>query len=295
MTSVFTLFFFISQELGLSHAAMPAPPSSSSSSTRRPEPGAPSSSRAPPPGAPASSNPTGPAGSRSAKGSGPPPAPSSGARSRAPSGASGPANEGLVAGPRARSQSNVGAKLLKKRQSIAYSQHPALFATADGAEAPAVPSLPQGIASSGGTSTGSRSNGPPRLGGAAGPPSTTRAGEPRGQSEAAPSRQPSARSAPPPVVRTEAEKQLLASGLDVDQLASDAFKPEDCELMSCGASNGGNRSDRCVLNPPAVLKQNLPSSRANGDVQMADLRKFKAELDTATKVTETGLQRSVFE
>ncbi|POY72542.1 hypothetical protein BMF94_4368 [Rhodotorula taiwanensis] len=250
---------------------MPAPPSSSSSSTRRPEPGAPSSSRAPPPGAPASSNPTGPAGSRSAKGSGPPPAPSSGARSRAPSGASGPANEGLVVGPRARSQSNVGAKLLKKRQSIAYSQHPALFATADGAEAPAVPSLPQGIASSGGTSTGSRSNGPPRLGGAAGPPSTTRAGEPRGQSEAAPSRQPSARSAPPPVVRTEAEKQLLASGLDVDQLASDAFKPED------------------------FLKQNLPSSRANGDVQMADLRKFKAELDTATKVTETGLQRSVFD
>lgn len=46
---------------------------------------------------------------------------------------------------------------------------------------------------------------------------------------------------------------------------------------------------------PTVLKQKLPSSRANGEMQMADLRKFKSELDGATKITETGLQKSVFE
>lgn len=72
-------------------------------------------------------------------------------------------------------------------------------------------------------------------------------------------------------MRTDAEKQLLAKGLDVDQLASDSFKPED------------------------FLKQNLPSSRTDGDVQMSDLRRFKGDLESASKTIEGGLQRSVFD
>ncbi|BGP54222.1 hypothetical protein JCM8202_001355 [Rhodotorula sphaerocarpa] len=221
----------------------PAPDGNGAASTRAPPasasaPSASGSSRS-------ASGAPGPA-TRPPKNRPPPPAPSSGAAGAGAGGA------------RPRSQSNVGARLLKKRQSVAYSQHPALFATdgAPGSEggAPAVPALPPGMTASGAERTG----GPSTAGQGSGPEGAAGlAGKPTKQ-------------APPPI-RTEAEKQLIASGLDVDQLASDAFKPED------------------------FLKQNLPSSRANGEMQMADLRKFKSELDGATKITETGLQKSVFD
>lgn len=76
-----------------------------------------------------------------------------------------------------------------------------------------MPALPPGMTASGAERTG----GPSTAGQGSGPEGAAGlAGKPTKQ-------------APPPI-RTEAEKQLIASGLDVDQLASDAFKPEDCEL-----------------------------------------------------------------
>lgn len=37
-------------------------------------------------------------------------------------------------------------------------------------------------------------------------------------------------------LRGEGENQLLATGLDVDELASEGFKPEDCEWLSVGTA-----------------------------------------------------------
>ncbi|GAA5968117.1 hypothetical protein JCM8115_001745 [Rhodotorula mucilaginosa] len=243
---------------------MPAPPLASSS--RPQDAGSSSSSRAPPA---ASSNQVGFAAStaRPAKSSQPPPAPSSGARSRAPSSASGGGGGGGGPTTRPRAQSNVGAKLLKKRQSVAYNQHPGLFATADGQAPypPAVPAIPQGLATAGGPASSSSAAPPRPLAPASEGPSADHHHEPSSNKSSG------SRQAPAPVVRTDAEKQLLAKGLDVDQLASDSFKPED------------------------FLKQNLPSSRADGDIQMPDLRRFKGDLESASKTIEGGLQRSVFD
>ncbi|GAA5976546.1 hypothetical protein JCM10908_005539 [Rhodotorula pacifica] len=250
---------------------MPAPPLASSS--RLQDPNTSSSSRAPPA---ASSNQASNSSSqaRPTKSSQPPPAPSSGARLRAPPGANG--SEGGAgsgsggATARPRSQSNVGAKLLKKRQSVAYNQHPALFATADGQAPhlpPAVPALPPGLAAGAAVPSSAGSSRPT---GSAGPVPSAGGAVPS-ERDAAPSAKNTARPGPPAVVRSDAEKQLLAKGFDVDQLASDGFKPED------------------------FLKQNLPSSRADGDVQMSDLRRFKGDLDNASKVIEGGLQRSVYD
>ncbi|TKA57432.1 hypothetical protein B0A53_00661 [Rhodotorula sp. CCFEE 5036] len=242
---------------------MPAPPLVSSS--RPQDAGSSSSSRAPPQAA--SSNQVGSAAStaRPAKSSQPPPAPSSGARSRAPSSASGGGGGGGGTTTRPRAQSNVGAKLLKKRQSVAYNQHPGLFATADGQAPypPSVPAIPQGLATAGGPASSSSAAPPPPLAPANEGPSD--------HHETSSNKSSGSRQAPAPVVRTDAEKQLLAKGLDVDQLASDSFKPED------------------------FLKQNLPSSRADGDIQMPDLRRFKGDLENASKTIEGGLQRSVFD
>lgn len=202
---------------------MPAPPLASSS--RSQDAGSSSSSRAPPA---ASSNQAGSAAApgRPAKSSQPPPAPSSGARSRAPSSASGGGGGGGGGGPttRPRAQSNVGAKLLKKRQSVAYNQHPGLFATADGQVTypPAVPAIPQGLATTAGPASSS-SAGPPR------PLAAANEAPPDHQHASSSNKSSTSRQAPAPVVRTDAEKQLLAKGLDVDQLASDSFKPEDCK------------------------------------------------------------------
>ncbi|GAA5868987.1 hypothetical protein JCM3774_002441 [Rhodotorula dairenensis] len=239
------------------------------SSSRLQDAGGSSSSRAPPA---ASSNQVGSSASttRPAKSSEPPPAPSSGARSRAPSSASGGGGGGGGgATARPRSQSNVGAKLLKKRQSVAYDRHPALFATGDGQPpaVPAVPALPPGPAA--GLAAPSSSGPPSRtLAPTSGAPLSSATTADRHATTSAKS---NAKQAPAPVVRTDAEKQLLAKGLDVDQLASDSFKPED------------------------FLKQNLPSSRADGDIQMSDLRRFKGDLESASKTIEGGLQRSVFD
>lgn len=134
--------------------------------------------------------------------SGPPPSRSAGAATARPG-----AREANNT-PQARPQSNVGAKLLKKRQSVSYQQ-----AVADGLPVrqqgaiPAMPSLPTGMAGVGvaGASGVGAGGG---LGGGAG--SGLKLGAhltPRG----------------------EGENQLVATGLDVDQLASEAFKPEDCE------------------------------------------------------------------
>lgn len=38
--------------------------------------------------------------------------------------------------------------------------------------------------------------------------------------------------------RTQGENQLLATGLDVDQLASEGFKPEDCEISAFPIERG---------------------------------------------------------
>jgi hypothetical protein len=205
--------------------SMPAPPLASSS--RPQDAGSSSSSRAPPA---ASSNQVGFAAStaRPAKSSQPPPAPSSGARSRAPSSASGGGGGGGGPTTRPRAQSNVGAKLLKKRQSVAYNQHPGLFATADGQAPypPAVPAIPQGLATAGGPASSSSAAPPRPLAPASEGPSADHHHEPSSNKSSG------SRQAPAPVVRTDAEKQLLAKGLDVDQLASDSFKPEDCKTCS---------------------------------------------------------------
>ncbi|GAA6058631.1 hypothetical protein JCM10212_004042 [Sporobolomyces blumeae] len=155
-----------------------------------------------------------------------------------------------------RPQSNVGARLLKKRQSVAY--HPTPGPGAGGAgPVPAVPALPtipsgSGFPSGLGTSTqstgqGSKaSTGQPQLGGPGPSPSQ-------------------------PLPRTAAESQILATGLDVDQLSSDGFKPED------------------------FLKASLPGgSTEQGAARMEDLRKLKGQVESAMKVTESELQRSVF-
>lgn len=268
----------------VSHAAtesMPAPPPASSS--RSQDAGSSSSSRAPPA---ASSNQVGSAAptARPAKSSQPLLAPSSGARSRAPSSASGGGGGGPTTRPRA--QSNVGAKLLKKRQSVAYNQHPGLFATADGqaSPAPAVPAIPQGLVTTAGPASSS-SAAPPR------PLAPADEGSSNHHASSS-NKSSSSRQAPAPVVRTDAEKQLLAKGLDVDQLASDSFKPEDCKKRS-SYNRCSSSLTRGVLS--TVLKQNLPSSRTDGDVQMSDLRRFKGDLESASKTIEGGLQRSVFE
>lgn len=207
--------------------SMPAPPLASSS--RSQDAGSSSSTRAPPA---ASSNQVGSAAptARPAKNSQPPPAPSSGARSRAPSSASGGGGGGGRGGgptARPRAQSNVGAKLLKKRQSVAYQQHPGLFATAAEGQAPyppAVPAIPQDLATAGGPAS-SPSTGPPR------PLAPAHEG-PSDHHASSSTKSSSSRQTPAPVVRTDAEKQLLAKGLDVDQLASDSFKPEDCKTRA---------------------------------------------------------------
>ncbi|KAL7340040.1 exocyst complex component EXO84 [Rhodotorula toruloides] len=172
---------------------------------------------------------------------------------------------------RARAQSNVGAKLLKKRQSVAYSAHPAYEA----GSVPAVPSLPKLGPVAGSVE---RVPTPTGMGGGAAvlpglAPFAARAPSPAAQIGALAVKerqeQPQAQ-AQPLSARNEAESQLLATGLDVDQLASEGFKPED------------------------FLKQNLPGGRSDAPAQMDDLRRLKGRLEGAMKIAETELQKSVF-
>ncbi|GAA5851476.1 hypothetical protein JCM9279_001081 [Rhodotorula babjevae] len=210
---------------------------------------------------------------------GPPPAPSAGAStsSRGPGGAAQVGKASAAPAGRARAVSNVGARLLKKRQSVAYAAHPGLGV--DYASAPAVPSLP-GVPQGG--PTGRVLPGGPAGGGGGGPDSQFVPGGPglgpvagsSGQLQRAPSgpqqQQQQQQQAPPRSPRPEAENQLLATGLDVDQLAHEGFKPED------------------------FLKQSLPSGRGDSPAQMEDLRRLKGRLESAMKITEGELQKSVF-
>ncbi|BGP38482.1 exocyst complex component exo84 [Rhodotorula kratochvilovae] len=173
---------------------------------------------------------------------------------------------------RPRAQSNVGARLLKKRQSVAYHAHPGVRIDEAGVpDVPRLPPLPQGVG-------GAR---PPGGGGAGGDAQFVPSGvglapvaggssgqqQPRAPS---PQQQLEQHAPPPQSPRPEAEGQLLATGLDIEQLASEGFKPED------------------------FLKQSLPTGRADHPAQMEDLRRLKGRLEGAMRITEGELQKSVF-
>lgn len=80
----------------------------------------------------------------------------------------------------------------------------------------------------------------------------------------------------------------MATGLDVDELASEGFKPEDCEWCSFV----GNSASVLMILMLAitVLKHNVA-----GPAQMEELRRLRARLEGAMKITEGELQKSVFE
>ncbi|GAA5821380.1 hypothetical protein JCM11251_004596 [Rhodosporidiobolus azoricus] len=260
---------------------MSRPPPASGSSSRPPQdslrPSAPSSSRAP----------TSASSSRPPPSNGPPPSASASYNSSGPSSAGGgrggsgsrqvriasPDNNNPPPTGRPRAQSNVGARLLKKRQSVAY-HHPSQ-AGGDGEPMPAVPALPPMPGGAGGNGApplaripdgrlaegmgagGAAQAIPPVQGGSAQPPKPQQ--PPREQRQQQLQDGDSG--------KVGAESQLLATGLDVDALASEAFKPED------------------------FLKQNLPGGRGQ---QMEDLRRLKGRLEGAMKITEGELQKSVF-
>lgn len=122
-----------------------------------------------------------------------------------------------------RPQSNVGARLLKKRQSVAY--HPSQGQPGGGGgPVPAVPSLPN-------IPSNYAPNQPPIPGSSArvqpgGPLALGAQLQPAGTNSQQVQQQ---------VQRTQGENQLFATGLDVDQLASEGFKPEDCKFFSPSA------------------------------------------------------------
>ncbi|SCV67496.1 BQ2448_5107 [Microbotryum intermedium] len=219
-------------------------------------------------------------------------------------------SSGLGPGPRdgngaPRVQSNVGAKLLKKRQSVSYPNHHhgQIYAVGGGLGRgrggageviPALPSLPQGImvpsgvASSSSTTSAIGPSGashqtiPNSLIPAAGlgavhdgtlpdPSSTTPS--PSNLNNNATRRgtvtDRSGRSGDALEFDFETEQRLAMTGLDIESFASDAFKPEE------------------------FLKMNLDGSDDAGQ-QTDELRGLKAQLEGAMKITETELQKSVF-
>ncbi|GAA5858578.1 hypothetical protein JCM1840_001268 [Sporobolomyces johnsonii] len=211
-------------------AASPSRPPPSSSSSSRPQQ---AYSNDPPPSSSSSSR---------------QPAPSSSSRSAGPSSGGGtvPRQARLPPSGGPRPQSNVGARLLKKRQSVAYHNQPGPSDGVPGAGGvPALPPMPIGVGGGGAGLVGPGQGGKGANG----------VGVPQGA---------------PAAQRTGAENQLLATGLDIDQLASEGFKPED------------------------FLKQNLPGGRSEAPAQMEDLRRLKAQVESAMKITEGELQKSVF-
>lgn len=215
---------------------------------------------APPPSASSSS-------SRPSKGtSGPPPAPSAGSTSSSSrTGAGAPQSAAAAAAPagRARAQSNVGARLLKKRQSVAYHAHPGV--SYEGAPAmPPMPPMPQGAGQGPRAQPGAGAGavgaqfvpGGPGLAPVASS-STIQHRAPSPQQQQKPQPQ-----GPPRSARPEAESQLLATGLDVDQLASEGFKPEDCALFSaCSRARGPARR---LADTPSLAQSSSRASRAGG-------------------------------
>ncbi|GAA5898494.1 exocyst subunit EXO84 [Sporobolomyces salmoneus] len=162
-----------------------------------------------------------------------------------------------------RPQSNVGARLLKKRQSVAYHNNHHGPGGGGGEAVPAVPSLPNlSFSQPQASSSSSAARGPPQAGSQLAPPvpgSTGRVPLQQQQQQQQLVTQ-----------RTQGENQLFATGLDVDQLASEGFKPED------------------------FLKSSLPGGNDEGAARMEDLRRLKNQVESAQKITESELQRSVF-
>ena len=87
---------------------------------------------------------------------------------------------------------------------------------------------------------------------------------------------------------------LSGLGVDVELLSSESFRPEDCESRARDPYPGPPLSSSAAHSEALflVLKQSLPTGR--GVTQMKDLRELKARLESAMKVTEFDLQRSVF-
>jgi hypothetical protein len=107
---------------------------------------------------------------------------------------------------------------LKKRQSVAYQQPNQGIPGSLAQPIPAVPSLPtlapNNLVPLPTTSSNTRIGGGSGSGNQLGLPGA-RSGTGQGQQQV--------------TQRTQGENQLFATGLDVDQLASEGFKPEDCE------------------------------------------------------------------
>jgi hypothetical protein len=101
--------------------------------------------------------------------------------------------------------------LLKKRQSVSYHQAVADgFGLSGGGAVPALPPMPVGMAGVGGGGDGG--------GGGGGGIQVIKILSPVG--------------------RVEGEDQLVATGLDVDQLAGESFRPEECEPF-CSVEDAG--------------------------------------------------------
>lgn len=162
----------------------------------------PLSARAPRPSGPGAA---GGGRSRSGTTNGPPPASSSGARhvriapppSTGGGGRLGPGGLQVPGGATARPQSNVGARLLKKRQSVSYHTAVSEGLVGGGGAAPPMPAMPLGLMPGGG---------PPQQ-------------QPQGQGL-------------PRMAANQADDDLGRTGLDIDLLASESFKPEDCGSLA---------------------------------------------------------------
>ncbi|KAL8286469.1 hypothetical protein RQP46_004486 [Phenoliferia psychrophenolica] len=157
-------------------------------------------------------------------------------------------------------QSNVGARLLKKRQSVSYNAAIAGGISLPVGVIPGVPQLPTIIPP---MPSGLNNQAQQNQSNQAGPPQSS------GQAAKGPARAVS----PAPSVSGSggsggAAGDLAGMGVDVEMLSSESFRPED------------------------FLKQSLVGGRSG--TQMADLRELKARLEGAMKVTEVDLQRSVF-
>ena len=197
-------------------------------------------------------------GSNRSGGSGPPP--SSSNRNMAGAGAGGGQGGG-----------ETRARLLKKRQSVSY--HVAMEGGAGmhmgGGPIPGVPSLPSVIP-------------PPMPVGPGGQPLPGVRGGSR-----APSPSPSM-----DALIADPDSQLSKAGVDVEALASEAFKPEDCEPPLCDRSK--YRGLTWTWRQQQSSSRTCRGGQGESASQMEDLRRLRTKLENAMKITETDLQRSVF-
>ncbi|KAM0788257.1 hypothetical protein ACM66B_001408 [Microbotryomycetes sp. NB124-2] len=184
-----------------------------------------------------------------------PPMPSQASSARSPSrnntGGPPPSRSAGASGPGydpSRPQSNVGVRLLKKRQSVSYANAEAAQRVYGRYDAPPMPSMPED-ARDAGASNFNQSTAPPN------------------QQQSQQQQQLRAdKSIRRPPERSDGELQILATGLDVDSLASESFKPED------------------------FLKHNM-----SGPAQLEELRRLRSKLEDADKITEAELQKTVFQ